>query len=39
MNTYLREIISKENEEQKTKYYQEQLEATYLRIDNLEQKE
>lgn len=39
MNTYLREIINKENEEQKVTYYQEQLEATYGRIDRLEEKE
>lgn len=39
MNSYLREIINKDNEEQKTKYYQDQLEQTYARIDKLEQKE
>ena len=39
MNSYLREILNKDNEEQKTKYYQQQLEETYARIDRLEKKE
>ncbi len=39
MYSYLREILNKDNEEQKTKYYQQQLEETYARIDRLEKKE
>jgi len=39
MNSYLREILNKDNEEQRTKYYQQLLEETYARIDRLEKKE
>ena len=39
MNQHLKEIISKDNQEQKTNYFQDQLEATYARIERLEQRE
>ena len=39
MNQHLKEIVSKEHQEQKSLYYQEQLEAVYSRIENLEVRE
>lgn len=39
MNQHLKEIMSKENQELKTNYYQEQLEQTYARIERLEARE
>lgn len=39
MNTHLKEIIAKENEAERTTYYSQQLEATYARIERLEERE
>jgi hypothetical protein len=39
MNSHLKEIISKENAEKKTTFYNEALNETYARIEALEQRE
>ena len=38
-NRHLKELMTREQAEQKTSYYTEQLEETYRRIELLEQKE
>lgn len=39
MNLHLKEIIAKGNEQERTVFYTQQLEATYVRIEQLEEKE
>lgn len=39
MNGHLKNIIAKESEQERTTYYTQKLEATYARIERLEEKE